>query len=152
MPASLLNVPHYPQVDEAGCLLAGVEMVTTYLGKRQLQPDLAKLLESMPEGVPASRIKRLEKYDFRVVYGADATIGVLEAALVRGLPPIIILRTVALEYWDVVTDHATVLVGLDNAQVFMNDPAFDDAPKVCSRAAFELAWSELENRYAVISL
>ena len=138
MPASLLNAPHYPQVDEAGCLLAYVEMVTTYLGTRQLQPNLAKLLESMPEGVPASRIKRLEKYGFRVVYGADATIGVLEAALVRGLSPIIILRTIALEYWDVVTDYATVL--------------FDDALKVCSRAAFELAWSELENRYAVISL
>jgi uncharacterized protein YvpB len=109
-------------------------------------------LEAMPEGVPASRIKRLEKFGFKVVYGADATLDVLEAALNRGLPPIVILRTVALEYWDVVTDHAAVIVGLDETQVALNDPAFEDAPKVCSRTAFELAWSELDNRYAVIAL
>lgn len=74
-------------------------MVTAYLGHRQLQPDLAKLLEIMPEGVPASRIKRLERHGFRVMDGADATMTVLESALAQGLPPTIILRTVALEYW-----------------------------------------------------
>jgi hypothetical protein len=57
MPANLINVPHYPQLDESGCLLACVEMVRAYLRQRQLQPNLAKLLEVMPKGVPASRSK-----------------------------------------------------------------------------------------------
>jgi ABC-type bacteriocin/lantibiotic exporter with double-glycine peptidase domain len=152
MPNYLLDVPHRAQLDEAGCLLACVEIVTTYLGRPLDQSQAGRLFESMSVGVPASRISRLERLGFSVIYAADATMEVLEEALSRGLPPIVFFNTDALEYWSISTDHAAVMIGLDDLNVRLNDPAYESAPQICSRDAFELAWTEFENRYALIAL
>lgn len=152
MSQPLLNVPHHPQIDEPGCLLACIEMVTDFIGRRQSQQDLARLLDLSIGGVPGSRVKRLEQVGFQVTYNIDAAFDDLVKLLQRGIPVIVLLRTVGLEYWQLETDHAAVIVGMDSSTVYLNDPAFEHAPQTCSRAAFELAWSELDNRFAVITL
>ena len=148
----LLNVPHHPQIDETGCLLACIEMVTDFIGRRQSQQDLARLLGLSIGGVPGSRVKRLEPLGFQVTYNIDATFDDLVELLQRGIPVIVLFRTVALEYWQLETDHAAVVIGIDNTTIYLNDPAFERASQTCSRTAFEFAWSELDNRFAVITL
>lgn len=151
MPDSLLNVPHRKQIDEAGCLLACLEMVTEYLGDRRSQDYLSSLLEAMPEGTPASRVTRLSELGFHVAYCANGTMSDLETAIDRGIAPIVFFTTEGLEYWDVITNHAAVLVGLDPARASLNDPAFTFAPQSCSRDSFELAWMAFENRFALVT-
>jgi ABC-type bacteriocin/lantibiotic exporter with double-glycine peptidase domain len=67
-PVNLLKVEHIPQKAEAGCLPACVQMVTHFLGKELTQAYLVALFEALPEGIPASRIKRLEQHDLKVIY------------------------------------------------------------------------------------
>jgi hypothetical protein len=41
---------------------------------------------------------------------------------------------------------------MDKEFVYLNDPAWDDAPKQVAVAEFDLAWLEQENLLCVISL
>jgi ABC-type bacteriocin/lantibiotic exporter with double-glycine peptidase domain len=150
MPPNLLRVEHIQQATEAGCLLACIQMVTRYLGREVTQHELAALLEAMPEGVPASRVRRLESLGFKVTYRQDVDLDTLLDWLARGIPVIVFLQTDALEYWTVNTDHAVVAIGLTDQTVFVDDPAFSHSPQACSVNAFLYAWSEFENRCAVI--
>jgi uncharacterized protein YvpB len=43
-----------------------------------------------------------------------------------------------------------LVVGFDEHAVYINDPAFEQAPQRVPRADFELAWLEFDYRYAVI--
>jgi len=44
------------------------------------------------------------------------------------------------------------VVGLDQSNVYLNDPDFAEAPLVADHNAFLAAWQEREHRYAVIGL
>ena len=92
-------------------------MVTNFIGHRQSQQDLARLLGLSIGGVPGSRVKRLEQVGFRVIYTIDAAFGDLVELLQDGIPVIVLFRTVALEYWQLETDHAAVVVGIDDTSV-----------------------------------
>jgi ABC-type bacteriocin/lantibiotic exporter with double-glycine peptidase domain len=126
-------------------------MVTQYLGVHFTQTELASLFENLPEGVPASRITRLQRRGLKVIYAADGELDRLRQSIEQGLPPIIFLQTAALPYWKIDTAHAVVLLGLTDDEVYLDDPAFSESPQVCSLSAFQTAWQEFENRYAVIS-
>jgi predicted double-glycine peptidase len=80
------------------------------------------------------------------------TLADLEAHLQLGEPSIVFLRTGELPYWTQDTGHAVVVVGVDNDAVYVNDPAFDQAPHRVSRDDFVLAWLDFDYDYAVITL
>ncbi len=61
------------------------------------------------------------------------------------------VNTIELDYWTEATRHAVVVVGIDERQVYLNDPFFEVAPQIVSRLEFELAWDEMDNSYAVIT-
>jgi len=50
------------------------------------------------------------------------------------------------------TDHAVVVVGLDEESVYAHDADFEQAPQVIDRDDFLLAWLERDDEYAVIGL
>ena len=150
-PSNLLKVEHRLQETDAGCLPACVQMVAQYLGVNFTQAELAALFESLPEGVPASRITRLQRRGFKVVYAADGELASLRQSIEQKLPPIVFLQTDTLPYWKIETAHTVVLLGLTDDEAYLNDPAFSESPQICSLAAFQTAWQEFENRYAVIS-
>jgi uncharacterized protein YvpB len=52
------------------------------------------------------------------------------------------VSTVELPYWQISTDHAVLVVGMDGQRVYLHDPAFANAPIQVSMGAFELAWLE----------
>jgi len=70
--------------------------------------------------------------------------------LAENKPPIVFLRTLFLDYWTEDTFHAAVVVGVEEQQFYLNDPAFGDAPQVCSLDGFLAAWAERDEAIALI--
>ena len=65
----------------------------------------------------------------------------LTASLGGGVPPIVFLETSHLDYWKIRCDHVAVVVGLDAAHIFLNDPYFDTAPQRTALAGFLHSWA-----------
>lgn len=65
-------------------------------------------------------------------------------------PCIAFVNTAELPYWTEATGHAVVVVGIDDDNLYLNDPAFHDAPKKVSQGDFLLAWLEADEYYALI--
>lgn len=76
----------------------------------------------------------------------------LRLNLEAGLPSIAFIATGQLSYWHETTGHAVVVVGLDEERIYLNDPAFADAPKQVSIDEFLLAWIDADQFYALIRL
>ncbi|HID53336.1 MAG TPA: hypothetical protein EYP41_15060 [Anaerolineae bacterium] len=74
----------------------------------------------------------------------------LQNCLIKNIPPIIFVNTAELPYWSEPTGHALVVVGIDETHIFVNDPAFPDAPESLAIAALELARLEMDQFFAVI--
>lgn len=150
MPATWLNVPLFPQNDRADCLPTCVEMVLAFFGRSVRRNWLSKILESTEFGTPGYKVVNLQPYGYDVTYTSAVNSRPLKQALEEGLPPIVMIFTAALTYWQQETAHSAVVIALDNNEVVLNDPAFPDAPQVVSYEAFMLAWSDLDYLYAVI--
>lgn len=145
-----LSVPYYPQKAEGFCLAACAQMVLHYWGIERRQDDLAQRLGVEPTiGVPASRIKRLTFPNLVVVYdiGDWAT---LSACLDDDVPVIAMIQAGELAYWHgEYFQHAVVVVGYDESNVWLMDPDRQPGPVVVSIDEFMLAWGEVDYRYAV---
>ncbi len=66
----------------------------------------------------------------------------LGQALAAGQPPIVFVRTGALEYWTMDIFHTAVLSGLDGVAAALHDPYFATAPQSTSVQTFEKAWAQ----------
>jgi len=151
MPKLWLKLVHQPQRYEADCLAACAAMVLEYLGQSVEYAQLLHILNITPNlGAPASHIKRLSTLGLGIVYRAG-TISDLMKYLAQNIPCIVFVNTIELDYWTEATRHAVVVVGIDERQVYLNDPFFEVAPQIVSRLEFELAWDEMDNSYAVIT-
>lgn len=59
----------------------------------------------------------------------EGTLDDLKQHIALGKPCIVFLDTAQLPYWSEGTFHAAVVVGIDDTHVYLNDPAFDQAPQ-----------------------
>lgn len=151
MPSFLLNVPLLAQRDRADCLPACVEMVLAYQG-RSVDPSwLRRVLESKSIGTAGFKVLNLEQHGYAVTYSPATDERVLLQALSSGVPPIALLLTTNLTYWDRETAHAVVVIGIDDDTVTVNDPAFSAGSQRLPRNEFLLAWSDFDYLYALIS-
>ena len=57
-----------------------------------------------------------------------------------------------LPYWTYGTDHALLVVGCDEDQMYVNDPACSEFPITVPWGDFELAWLARDYYYALITL
>lgn len=127
-------------------------MVLAFIGRPVSYDRLLDLLDIDPVvGAPASHILKLADLGVKVAYGSG-TIEELAGHLSRGQPCLAFVNTVELSYWDEATHHAVVVVGMDEHQVLVADPWFDSMPQIVSRLEFQLAWDEMEQTYAVLSV
>lgn len=55
-----------------------------------------------------------------------------------------------LTYWTEASFHVLVVVGFDDEKVYLNDPAFADAPQVALWDSFLAAWAEYDEAAVVI--
>jgi hypothetical protein len=125
-------------------------MVLAFFGKSVSRKWLAKIMESTEFGTPGYKVVNLQSYGYDVTYTSAINSRPLKQALEEGIPPIVMIFTAALPYWQQETAHSAVVIALDNNEVVLNDPAFPDASQVVSREAFMLAWSDFDYLYAII--
>jgi hypothetical protein len=127
-------------------------MVLAYWGIERNQADLAKQLQLITGvGTPSNRVRVLASKTLEVFYG-EGQLADLQLALAAGNPPIVMVHTSQLPYWEQDTPHAVVLLGMDEGSVVINDPGRTEALISISLGDFELAWDELANLYALITL
>lgn len=152
--ANDLSVPHFPQSVDGSCLPACAQMVLTYLGIVCSQADLARQLGTRPRiGTPQANIERLRSLGLDVIYVVHGDAEALRELIKRRLPAIVFVQTSELPYWHGhVSRHALVVVGIDNVTVRVLDPAMAPEPLTVPLGDFMLAWDEVDNTCAVISV
>jgi ABC-type bacteriocin/lantibiotic exporter with double-glycine peptidase domain len=150
VPKVLLSVPHQSQHSDGDCLAACAAMVLAHLGHTIDYPQLLKLLKIKPYGAPAGNVRLLENLGLNAVYSKTGLPG-LQAMLQEEHPVIVFVRTGELPHWTYSTDHALVVVGYDENLLYVNDPAYPEAPVTVPRGDFELAWLERDYFYALIT-
>jgi ABC-type bacteriocin/lantibiotic exporter with double-glycine peptidase domain len=140
MPNISLSVPHFKQELEFSCVAACVRMVLAFQGRSYSEAELRQLLNTRPSGTPARNVARVVSLGFDV-HLAPYNISLLAASLAAAAPPIVFFETAPLDYWQIDCAHVAVLVGLEDANVCLNDPYFDTAPQRASLASFQQAWA-----------
>jgi len=126
-------------------------MSLAFLGDPVVEEQVTKLFESTGEGTLALRVLRLNKWGYKVTY-RSGNLEELVAWLENGKAPIVLVKTQFLDYWDwsINTPHAVVVAGIENQEIYLNDPAFDVSPQICSLDGFLAAWAEMDERVALI--
>ncbi len=145
----LLPILHRQQRRQAECLAACAAMVLDYLQVSASYEMLVKRLQIGYAGAPFRNLRYLEALGVSVLI-EQGQIETLRLCLAKQLPPIVFVATQMLSYWDQATQHAVVVVGIDDNSVYLNDPNFADAPKAVPLAEFDLAWLEMDEFYALI--
>lgn len=133
-----LTVSHRQQRTQSDCLAVCAQMVTDYLGFAFSYDQIFQLLDVRSFGAPFRNIKRLESTALSV------TIDYLDRVeiagyLARGLPILAGVHTADLRYWSQAVDHVVVVVGLDNAYVYVQDPSLAEGPQAVPLVEFDLA-------------
>ncbi|MCI0394252.1 MAG: C39 family peptidase [Chloroflexi bacterium] len=123
-------------------------MVLAFWNHDTTEAELVQLLGTRPFGTPAPHIHRLAQLGFAVAY-ESGTLAHIRAYLNSGIPCLLFVQTGDLPYWQENTAHVVVAIGIDEQTIFVNDPAFENAPQTIPLDHFLLAWSEFDHRYAV---
>jgi hypothetical protein len=125
-------------------------MVLTFFGQPAERAWLRQVMESSDLGTPGFKVLNLRPHGYDVTYTAATDERVLIQALADGVPPIALLRTVHLPYWEHDSAHAVVIVAMDTDSVTLNDPVFPKTRQTVPRDAFMLAWLDFDALYALI--
>jgi predicted double-glycine peptidase len=125
-------------------------MALGYLGRATDYAQLIQLLKIKSFGAPAGNIRLLTTLGVTPIYSQTDMPG-LETLLQQQQPVIVFVRTGDLPHWTYNTDHALVVVGYDENNVYVNDPDRQNAPIAVPRNNFELAWLERDYYYASIT-
>lgn len=149
----LLPVLHHKQHQQSDCLAACAAMIMEYLHLPISYSRLLTLLKVRSFGTAFSNLHNLGTvFDLSITI-RNGDLQLLRKWLAIGLPPIVALNTIDLPQWNgEETDHAVVVVGIDEVHIYVNDPEFDHAPQTIELTHFELAWQHQDYLCAVIGL
>ena len=155
-PKLWLAIPHRKQAADGDCLAACVAMVLAHLGREASYAKVLRLLKIKPHGAPSRNVLLLENdpsLGINVTYSTTDMAG-LDSLLRQGMPVIAFVSTHDLPYWTYATDHAVVVAGVDDMQIYLFDPDrnAEESPVVVTRGDFELAWLERDYAFAVLTL
>ena len=149
MPNGWLNVPHFRQEFNYSCVAACVRMVLAHYGHNEPEDNVRQLLSTTSRGTRAANVASVVQLGFDVRFGT-ANLPQLQAMLDANVPPIIFLLTGTLDYWETNEAHAVVLIGIDAASVYLNDPFFNTFAQQTSLANFQQAWATTGHLAALI--
>jgi len=124
-------------------------MLLDYLQIPNNYEALLKILRIGYAGAPFRNLRYLEKLGASVSI-EQGQIDTLRLFLAKQLSPIVFIATQELWYWNEASKHAIVIAGIDDDYVYINDPAFPDAPKVVTVDEFSLAWLEMDEFFAIL--
>lgn len=149
-PRVLLPVAHRTQQSGADCLPTCAMMVLAHMGYAVRYGRLMRMLNTSDIGTPFSNLRSLSRLGV-VVTVASGTLDLLYEHLCQNQPCIVPVQTVELPHWPHGTEHAVVVVGMDQEYVYMNDPSFDIAPILVPIGDFDLAWLAMDEDYSIFS-
>jgi ABC-type bacteriocin/lantibiotic exporter with double-glycine peptidase domain len=149
MPNAWLSVPHYKQEFNYSCLAACARMVLAFHGYVVAEADLRLLLATRASGTTARHVRALAAFGFDVEL-TSTNLAALQSVIADGLPPIVFLDTGVLEYWHTDCARVAVVVGVDDDNVYLNDPFFETSPQQTSRASFLHAWAANTHLAAIL--
>ncbi len=146
---------HIRQRSFGYCLPACVEMAAAQCGKKLTQQRAARLLDTVDGmGTSFPQIRRLEKHGLSVELvewcSADALIAALakEQAVIAA-----VLTTPGMPGWeDARTQHVVLVTAADDVNVTYHDPALPAGPTLAPSGEFLLAWSDMSEQAAFISV
>lgn len=144
-----LPVLHRSQEQLSDCLAACAAMVIAFSGKSIPYDHLLKTLSITPSGAPRRNILRLTSLGVSVTY-REATLPIIAEYLQAGHPVIAFVDSGELSYWTTATNHALVIVGMDNDHVYVLDPAFPPTPIAIAEGEFHLAWLNCDYMCAIV--
>jgi len=148
----LSGIKNRQQLLESDCLVACAAMVLEYLGIRQSNNWLTKILQTTDIGTPFSNLKNLEKSLGVVVKLNDSDkLATFEPVIESGLPIIVALDSYNGDYWPHDSNHAVVVIGFDDNNAYINNPTVAET-EVVEIGTFMLSWSFRNFQYAIISL
>jgi len=140
VPRFCIPIPHRQQERDYSCVPACVRMVLAFYGDQRAESELRALFKTKVGGTSiANVIIRLPELGYTAIV-LTATFYELEQLIRAGQPCIVQVWTGHLGYWDEAWMHDLVVVGFDDDQVLLHDPAFADAPKAVARDEFMRAW------------
>lgn len=127
-------------------------MALAHCGIHRSQSDLALALGMVADfGVPASNIMRLRTQEISVGHVIEANIMDVQGWLEQDAAVIAYLQTRFLSYWQGhQTQHAVLVIGLDERNVHLLDPAQDETPIAAPIEEFLLAWDEMAFTMSII--
>jgi len=125
-------------------------MLLNYLQVSVKYKKLVGCLRISYGGAPFRNLHYLEAFGVSVQI-TQGNIEMLRVHLKQGVPPMVFVATQELSYWNEATNHAVVVVGIDENSIYINDPSFADAPQVVSIDEFYLAWFAIDKYYAIIN-
>jgi ABC-type bacteriocin/lantibiotic exporter with double-glycine peptidase domain len=124
-------------------------MVLAFLDLSIPYSQLLRLLRVDKIGTPFRNLRYLESFQLSVTI-ATGNMATLREQLRQGHPLILAVDTAELPYWQESTDHAVVVVGVNEQHVYLVDPDTGADPYAVAVDEFELAWLEKDYLYAVI--
>jgi uncharacterized protein YvpB len=115
-------------------------MVLAFFGLQYTEAELRAAMSTGSGGTRARDLFGLSALGVSVNLVTTDLSGLI-ACLASGQPPIALLETTALPYWQDICNHVAVVVGVDDSWVYLNDSYCDTAPQQVSHADFLRAWS-----------
>ncbi len=154
-PRLILPVAHLTQRRIGDCLVACAGMLLSYHRKSFDYHRVARQLNTQDFGTVFSHMRNLKVKDATVsiVHG---DLDHLYKCLQQNQPPAVAVNTAELPHWynrpgDVEeVGHAVVVVGMDSEMIYVNDPAFINAPLRVPLGEFQLSRIDFDEIYAVL--
>jgi ABC-type bacteriocin/lantibiotic exporter with double-glycine peptidase domain len=123
-------------------------MVLSFLGHAVSYDDLYARLGTRWFGTPAANILHLTSFGVDVSLD-ELDLDAIATRIQTDIPVIAFISTADLPYWNVDTDHAVVVIGVNDEKVYLNDPYHAAEIQTVSHAQFSLAQLRFNNLCAV---
>lgn len=135
---NFLPVSHRQQRQQSDCLAVCAAMVLDYLQVPINYPRLLKLLETKPFGTVFGNLRSLQVLGLHVLI-EEGSRDRLAGYIATGLPCIAAIKT-GPPAWHHVTNHAIIVVGIDEETVYLHDPEQASGPQTMTYKEFAVYW------------
>lgn len=155
IPPSLLRLPDVRQTTDYSCGPSALQSVLMYYGEEHSEPDLMELCQADPqEGTPPERLAEAARsLGFQAEVRQHMTLEDLQTSVDQGIPVIIAAQAWREEHqletpWNQIWDsgHWMVVAGLDEENVYFEDPSILGSLGSIPRQEFLERWHDVDDK------
>ncbi|MDO8486404.1 MAG: cysteine peptidase family C39 domain-containing protein [Candidatus Staskawiczbacteria bacterium] len=151
MKNKLLKVKPFRETFRGGCGPASLKIVLDYYGIKKSEKELFKMCRTSRElGTPIENIKKVaESLGFKIKIKNNSTFKDIEYWINKKVPVIVDWFTRGRNDYkdsDIADGHYSVVVGLDNKFIYLQDPELGKIRKL-KRDDFMIVWFDFKGKY-----